>query len=99
MTTPIVRSERRHRFNGRTLILTLSLAWTVFFALLIYRAYTVSTTDERLCNVIRGLIVVGGRPPANAPAYFREHPEELPKARRAYDHALNKLDCRHLPTS
>lgn len=99
MTKTIVRSERRHRFNGRTLILTLGLAWTVFFALLIYRAYTVTTTDQRLCTVIRGLIVVGGRPPANAPAYYHQHPEELPRARRAYDNALAKLDCAHLPTS
>ena len=95
--------------GGRTLILAIGMVWTVFFALLIFRAYAVASTDERLCLVIRRIVepssIALGKPgdPPPAPgvpgaAYYRDHLDELEAVRRQNANTLALLNCKDLPT-
>jgi len=88
-------------YQSIPLLIAIGLVWTVFFALLIYRAYTVTTTDERLCNFIRAYSLRGGQPgtPGSAGyAYYKDHPDELKAAIARYREVM-QLDCANLPTS
>lgn len=87
------------RTNTLALIVFIGLVWSVFFGLLIYRAYAVASTDEKLCRAILHLVNAGGRPGGVGTAglaYYRSHPAELRIAQRNYDEAVRTLDCSNL---
>jgi hypothetical protein len=89
------------RTDFLALVLLIAIVWSVFFGLLIYRAYAVSSTDEKLCRAIRGIVQGAGRPgiPGSAGfSYYRQHPDELRVARASYDRTLRSLNCMHLPS-
>lgn len=54
-------------------------------------------TDDRLCNVIYTLVARSGatvgKPGSPGYAYYREHPDELKKARAQNQEFLHQLPC------
>ena len=86
-------------FSDRALPLVIGfgLVWTAFFALLIFRAFEISSTDERLCNVIRQIVVEGDQALASV-SYYRDHPDELRRAHARNARVLELLTCDDLPS-
>lgn len=88
-----VRRAKRWR------LVACALAAGLMLMLVFYiRARQTATTDAQLCRVIRSLVTTSGRPPANAPGYYADHPAELNRGQQQYDRALELLDCAHLPS-
>lgn len=92
----------RSRDGIRLIVASGLLSWALFFATLGYRAWTVSSTDRQLCDVLYRIVANGGantgKPGTPGYAYYREHPDELRAAKASNRRTLKELDCDHLPT-
>lgn len=95
MTLPV----ERHTGRGILLVVAAVLAGALIVTAFAFRAWQTGATDRKLCLVVRQLVTSSGRPPASAPGYFKDHPEDLARAQRLYDKALRDLDCDHLPST
>lgn len=84
--------------DGRAAVKKLQAAVVIAVVALACLFWVFGRTDDKLCNVIHTLVARSGatvgKPGSPGYAYYKQHPDELAKARAQNQDFLNELPCR-----